>query len=574
MKPRAYSYLRMSTDIQLRGDSRRRQLEASRAYAEAEGLELAQGGELEDIGVSAFKGANVKEGALGRFVAAAEAGAIQKGSYLLVENLDRLSRQKVKHSLALFLRIVGAGITIVTLYDKRVFREDELDLDDLFMSILSMARAHDESVMKSERVGSAWKNKRGKAAAGRPMTKRAPAWLNLSEDRERYEIISERAAVVCSMFEEAASGIGMYTIVARLNASKTKTFQRSQGWRQSYVAKILSNRAVIGEFQPHRLVEGKRIPDGPVIEGYYPPIVEADLFFRAQHGKAQRRVSGKGRKGRAYANLFSRLAHCAYCNQTLQFENKGVGAKGGTYLICDGAQRRLGCPATRWRYADFEASLLAFVEELDLDTIINANDDATLRKAIQDERSALQGELAEKTLAAEQAFASLAAGGPVEFLSGKLALIDVRKKELAKLLQENAERQKTIDEMRSRLGTSREEIRELVQRLQSEPNDEIYRIRAQIASRLRSIVTGISVAPLGSRPITLRSAEKLGALTQGEAADVIDFMQEVATDPEASHPYFAVGFEGGEVRVVFPKDDALDVHYQYEASRTYGIARV
>lgn len=81
MKPRAYSYLRMSTDIQLRGDSRRRQLEASRAYAEAKGLELAQGGELEDIGVSAFKGANVTEGALGRFVAAAEAGAIQKGSY-------------------------------------------------------------------------------------------------------------------------------------------------------------------------------------------------------------------------------------------------------------------------------------------------------------------------------------------------------------------------------------------------------------------------------------------------------------------------------------------------------------
>lgn len=475
MKPRAFSYLRMSSDIQLKGDSRRRQLEASRAYAEAEGLELAEGGELEDIGVSAFKGANVKEGALGRFVAAAEAGAIQKGSYLLVENLDRLSRQKVKDSLALFLRIVGAGINIVTLYDKRVFREDELDLQDLVMSILSMARAHDESVMKSERVGSAWKNKRGKAAAGRPMTKRAPAWLTLSEDRERYEIISERAAVVRSMFEDAASGIGMYTIVARLNASKRKTFQRSQGWRQSYIAKTLSNRAVIGEFQPHRLVEGKRIPDGPVIEGYYPPIVDADLFFRAQHGKAQRLKSGKGRKGSAYANLFSRLAHCAYCNRTLQFENKGVGAKGGTYLICDGAQRRLGCPAVRWRYKDFEASLLAFVEELDLDSVINANDDAVARKAIQDEWSALQGECEEKTLASEQTFAALAAGGPVDFLSGKLTEITARLEELKKLLLENEERRQTIDAKRSRLNGSREEIRELVERLQSQAGDEVYR---------------------------------------------------------------------------------------------------
>jgi hypothetical protein len=40
----------MSTELQLKGDSRRRQLEASRAYAEANSLELAEGAELEDIG--------------------------------------------------------------------------------------------------------------------------------------------------------------------------------------------------------------------------------------------------------------------------------------------------------------------------------------------------------------------------------------------------------------------------------------------------------------------------------------------------------------------------------------------
>ncbi|MGX1358940.1 DNA invertase Pin-like site-specific DNA recombinase [Bradyrhizobium elkanii] len=51
MKPRAYSYLRMSTDDQLKGDSRRRQLEASKAYAEQHGLELADDTQLEDIGI-------------------------------------------------------------------------------------------------------------------------------------------------------------------------------------------------------------------------------------------------------------------------------------------------------------------------------------------------------------------------------------------------------------------------------------------------------------------------------------------------------------------------------------------
>jgi hypothetical protein len=57
--PNAYSYIRMSTDLQLKGDSLRRQLEKSDAYAAAHGLELVH--EYEDIGVSAFKGDNLAE---------------------------------------------------------------------------------------------------------------------------------------------------------------------------------------------------------------------------------------------------------------------------------------------------------------------------------------------------------------------------------------------------------------------------------------------------------------------------------------------------------------------------------
>ncbi|MEO8320021.1 MAG: recombinase family protein, partial [Bradyrhizobium sp.] len=95
MKPRAYSYLRMSTDLQLKGDSRRRQLEASKVYAEAEGLDLADGAQLEDIGISAFKGDNARHGALGHFLSAVKAGSVPKGSYLIVESLDRLSREEI-----------------------------------------------------------------------------------------------------------------------------------------------------------------------------------------------------------------------------------------------------------------------------------------------------------------------------------------------------------------------------------------------------------------------------------------------------------------------------------------------
>src|SRR5262245_24847644 len=95
MKPRAYSYLRMSTEDQLKGDSRRRQLEASKAYAEEHGLDLADDAQLEDIGISAFKGANARDGALGQFLTAVRAGLVERGSFLLVESLDRLSREEI-----------------------------------------------------------------------------------------------------------------------------------------------------------------------------------------------------------------------------------------------------------------------------------------------------------------------------------------------------------------------------------------------------------------------------------------------------------------------------------------------
>ena len=50
---------------------------------------------LRDIGVSAFKGKNAIKGALKKFIELVEAGRIEKGSILILESLDRLSRQQV-----------------------------------------------------------------------------------------------------------------------------------------------------------------------------------------------------------------------------------------------------------------------------------------------------------------------------------------------------------------------------------------------------------------------------------------------------------------------------------------------
>ena len=164
-------------------------------------------------------------------------------------------------------------------------------------------------------------------------------------------------------------------------------FGRSNGWHGSYIAKILNNKAVIGEFQPHkRDASGRSISDGIAIESYFPAIVEHDLFYRAQTARAERDPRGlgaaRGRKGPLLASLFSQLLRCEYCDRKMLLERKGNGPEGSKYFVCDGVRRGLGCKSARWRYDEFEASFLAFVRELDLDRILSDDSNAAARSAL------------------------------------------------------------------------------------------------------------------------------------------------------------------------------------------------
>src|SRR5688500_7237548 len=114
-KTKAYSYLRFSTADQAKGDSYRRQTALAEDYAKAKDLDLDKGLTFRDLGVSAYTGKNRKKGALRAFLDAVEEELIPAGSYLLVESLDRVSREAILDAQATFLQIVNAGITLVTL---------------------------------------------------------------------------------------------------------------------------------------------------------------------------------------------------------------------------------------------------------------------------------------------------------------------------------------------------------------------------------------------------------------------------------------------------------------------------
>ncbi len=214
--PTAFSYIRFSTPEQSKGDSLRRQTELTEAYCRQHNLTLDTSITLRDLGVSAFHGKNADEGALGAFLQACENEQIPNHSYLIVESLDRLSRDEVLNALQLFIRIINTGTTIVTLQPSQEFNKDNIDPYKLIIAITIMARAHEESSTKSLRRKQAWKKQREDAANGKIISPRCPSWLRFQDGK--FIKIQAKVAVIKKCFDMAANGYGLTSIAKDLTA--------------------------------------------------------------------------------------------------------------------------------------------------------------------------------------------------------------------------------------------------------------------------------------------------------------------------------------------------------------------
>src|SRR5262245_43713936 len=237
-KPLAYSYIRFSHPDQAKGDSMRRQTELRDAWLARNHATLDTSVTLEDRGVPGYTGAhrgNPDRHALAAFVALVNSGRIAQGSYLIVENLDRLSREDIIPALSLLLDLIQAGIRVVQLLPVETVYEAKSNPMHLMMAIMELSRGHSESAMKSERVGGAWAEKKRRARQGEGqratarmgegchvLTHKLPAWIR--ERGGRLELIPARAAVVKHIYALAARGYGHRAIVNALCADNIEPF--------------------------------------------------------------------------------------------------------------------------------------------------------------------------------------------------------------------------------------------------------------------------------------------------------------------------------------------------------------
>lgn len=354
VKHRAFSYLRFSTPEQSKGDSFRRQTSMADDYCRRHGLELDQKLSFHDLGVSAFRGQNLAGGKLAQFQEAVSLGLVPIGSFLLVESLDRVSRQDAVFAQMTLQSIVFSGVNLVTLTDGQLYSKERLISDpmSLIMSLLIFIRANEESQTKSRRLSAAWSNKKKLAASEKkPLTARTPSWIELNKERGRYELIPEKAKVVKWIFKKALSGMGRAAIAKKFNQDEVPVFgnggsREGRRWYESYIAKILANPSTYGVCIPHVMAHGKdgkksRKPLEPILD-YFPKVITAEEFKEVNLLLDSKSPQRGRHASKGPASILAGLMRCPKCGSTMTRVYKGKRG-GDPRLVCVKAKAGDGC---------------------------------------------------------------------------------------------------------------------------------------------------------------------------------------------------------------------------------------
>lgn len=342
-----YSYLRVSSAGQAgeRRDGLDRQLAAFPEFCRRHGLTPAPNVWI-DAGLSAFRGSHRRKGALGRFLDAADAGQVPAGAVLVVEDLDRFSREAPSEALRLLLNeFFGLDLALGVVRFNAVIDRQEFNRQGSAAAIqllVAMGTAHDYSAKLSDRVGSAWDRRRRDAHAGEKYKAARPFWCDWDEDSQDF-VLNKHAEIPRRIVALCIEGYGTTHIARMLNGegfTTTTGGHFSAGW----VGRILRDPALIGD-----RVWGARAkrPGQPVevLHGFFPAVITREEWDRSRLA-LEERARNPGRRGRGdqIHNLFQGVVFCP-CGGRMTLTRARRGDRVRQYLRC--LRREVGaCQAT------------------------------------------------------------------------------------------------------------------------------------------------------------------------------------------------------------------------------------
>jgi site-specific DNA recombinase len=127
------------------------------------------------------------------------------------------------------------------------------------------------------------------------------------------------------VFELYDQGLGYKSIAMKLNG---EGFRTNQGrlFRVMFICRVLRNRAYIGILD-YNLFRGRGSREPIEILGFYPAIIDLDLFSRVQQRLDEERKSFQNAFAHRTEYLLSRLVVCDFCGH----HYVGTAAKSGKH---------------------------------------------------------------------------------------------------------------------------------------------------------------------------------------------------------------------------------------------------
>lgn len=489
MEPRIYSYVRFSSMKQKNGSSLQRQEKSIEAYAKEKGLPIDDTLNMKDLGVSGYRGDNSKTGALGEFLRLCEKGKIAKGSILVIEQLDRLSRLPWQEATKIAQTIMKAGVTIKELFDDQEYSDpDDFDSAMQLMSSLHQANKFSSKLGKRRKDANEIKRKENK-----PFTSTCPQWMQMKKDKSGFELIKEKANIVKKIVKYALEGYGDKRLCERLNKEKVPTISGFKNWQVSYIQKILTHPALIGEYHAKEIIDGKsKLRKDYIFKEYYPPVITQKEFLMIKANR-KRRTHQRGPIGKNVSNLFTGILFDARDGFPLQRLVKNI-----PRLISSSYRNGLTHKnyLLTFPYEPFENALLFFLaDKVQLSDLYQDNH----INGVEDKTDVLFSELSEIE-------------DKIRTCEGEI-LNEVDAKSLANVLKilnaKKSEKESEIAKERSKHFTNENsaiEFSDLKALVSMKNHSSLFDLRTKIKSKIGQLVESIQVVFIGKKRSKFKTA--------------------------------------------------------------------
>ena len=266
--------------------------------------------------------------------------------------------------------------------------------------------------------------------------------------------------------------------------NKIKSFTKSKKWTWPTLQRLLKDRAVLGEWQPLKIIDGKRCPEGIPITDFFPRIISDDLFLQVQGARAQRK-NRRGPQIGGWVNLFTGLVTNARdgSNMLAHSVHRGDGRTYRRLLSYAHLQHTAGSCSLGLRYESFEQAVLNFlIYEIDPADVLPEVESDNRIPAKTTELAGVESRLAELQKGLIETGYSPTVGKAIQVMETQQANL---KKELAELAQTATYTQ----------SASMTDIRTLADLMEKSNGEEKQNIRLKLRATITSLIENICVLP-------------------------------------------------------------------------------